>query len=63
MKLYGAIDLHSNNAVSGLIDDDDVVKLGKKSPCDLDVILKTFEPFKDEITGIAVESTLGAALL
>jgi transposase len=57
MKLYGAIDLHSNNAVSGLIDDDDVVKLGKKSPCDLDVILKTFEPFKDEITGIAVEST------
>jgi len=25
VKLYGAIDLHSNNAVSGLIDGDDVI--------------------------------------
>jgi len=57
MKLYGAIDLHSNNAVSGLIDGDDVIKLRKKSPCDLGEILNTFEPFKNDITGIAVEST------
>lgn len=54
MKLYGAIDLHSNNAVSGLIDGDDIVKLRKRSPCDLGEILNTFEPFKNDITGIAV---------
>ena len=57
MKLYGAIDLHSNNAVSGLIDTRDRVKMRKKSGCELDVILGAFEPFKKDIVGIAVEST------
>ena len=57
MKLYGAIDLHSNNAVSGLIDEQDTIKMRKKSPCELDVILNTFEPFKESVEGIAVEST------
>ncbi len=57
MKLYGAIDLHSNNAVSGLIDTEDRVKMRKKSHCELDLILGAFEPYKDDIEGIAVEST------
>jgi transposase len=57
MKLYGAIDLHSNNAVSGLIDEQDTIMMRKKSPCELDVILSTFEPFKESVEGIAVEST------
>lgn len=57
MELYGAIDLHSNNAVCGLIDTQDRVKMRKKSCCDLDVILSSFEPFQKDIAGIAVEST------
>ena len=57
MKLYGAIDLHSNNAVSGLIDMQDQVKMRKKTGCELDVILDAFAPFKKDIVGIAVEST------
>ena len=57
MKLYGAIDLHSNNAVCGLIDTQDQVKMRRKTPCELDVILDAFAPFKENVFGIAVEST------
>ncbi len=57
MKLYGAIDLHSNNAICGAIDSYDHVKLRKKLPCDLDTILDSFLPYKQDIVGIAVEST------
>ena len=57
MKLYGAIDLHSNNAVSGLIDSQDQVKMRKKTGCELDAILNAFKPFKQDVIGIAVEST------
>ncbi len=55
MKLYGAIDLHSNNAVCGLIDTQDKVKMRRKTRCELDVILGAFGPFKKDIVGIAVE--------
>ena len=57
MKLYGAIDLHSNNAVCGLIDMQDQVKMRRKTRCELDVVLGAFEAFKKDIVGIAVEST------
>ncbi len=57
MKLYGAIDLHSNNAVCGLIDTQDKVKMRRKTRCELDVILGAFSAFKEDIVGIAVEST------
>ena len=57
MKLYGAIDLHSNNAVCGLIDTQDQVKMRRKTPCELDVIVDAFAPFKEHVFGIAVEST------
>jgi len=57
MKLYGAIDLHSNNAICGAIDSHDRVKLRKKSPCEPEAILDAFAPFKQDILGIAVEST------
>jgi len=57
MKLYGAIDLHSNNAFCGVIDSHDKVKLRKKSPCELAAILDAFAPFKQDLVGIAVEST------
>ena len=57
MKLYGGIDLHSNNAVTTLIDTQDKTQLRKKLPCDLETILSALEPFKAEIEGVAVEST------
>lgn len=57
MTLYGAIDLHSNNAVLTLIDDLDKEVVRKKVPCDIDTVLKVFEGFKDDVAGIAVEST------
>ncbi len=57
MKLYGAIDLHSNNAVCGLLDEQDQVKMRRKTRCELDLVLGAFAPFNKEIVGIAVEST------
>jgi len=57
MKLYGGMDLHSTNVVTQLIDEGDKVLYRKKQSCDLDQILKGLEPFKDNIEGIAVEST------
>ncbi len=57
MKLYGGIDLHSNNAVTTLIDTQDKTQLRKKLPCDLEKILSALAPYKEEIEGLAVEST------
>jgi transposase len=57
MKLYGGMDLHSTNVVTQLIDEGDKVLYRKKQSCDLDQILTGLEPFKDNIEGIAVEST------
>jgi len=57
MKLYGGMDLHSTNVVTQLIDEGDKVLYRKKQSCDLDQILKGLEPFKDNMEGIAVEST------
>ena len=57
MKLYGGIDLHSNNAVTTLIDTQDKSQVQKKLPCDLGMILNALAPFKEHIEGIAVEST------
>ena len=57
MKLYGGMDLHSTNVVTQLIDEGDKVLYRKKQSCDLDQILKGLEPFKNNIEGIAVEST------
>ena len=57
MKLYGGMDLHSTNVVTQLIDEGDKVLYRKKQSCDLNQILKGLEPFKDNIEGIAVEST------
>jgi transposase len=51
------MDLHSTNVVTQLIDEGDKVLYRKKQCCDLDQILKGLEPFKDNIEGIAVEST------
>jgi transposase len=57
MKIMTGIDLHSNNAVCGLMDQSGRRVLHKKLPCDLSVILQVLEPYKARIAQVAVEST------
>ena len=57
MKLYGAIDLHSNNGVTVVSDEQDRVLYSKRLPNDLPTILRAFESHRDGLQGIAVEST------
>ncbi len=54
---YGAIDLHSNNSVLGVIDCNGQRLYMGKMANDLGVIKKTLEPFAAELEGIVVEST------
>ncbi|KAB2833938.1 MAG: IS110 family transposase [Candidatus Brocadia sp.] len=49
--------LPSDNSYIGVIDKKDSRIFGKKLPNDLEVILKTLEPFQKKIQGIVVEST------
>lgn len=57
MKLYGAIDLHSTNNVTVLIDEQDEVVYQKRLPNDLPLILGQLSPYASSIQGIVVEST------
>jgi transposase len=57
MKLYGAIDLHSNNNVTVLIDEKDKVVYQKRLSNDLPLILEQLSPYASSIEGIVVEST------
>ena len=57
MKLYSAADLHSNNHFLTIIDEEDKRIFEKRPPNDLAVTLRTLEPYRAELVGIAVEST------
>src|SRR2546430_22939 len=57
MKLYGAIDLHSNNNVTVLIDEQDQVVYQKRLPNDLSLIAQQLSGYQDALQGIVVEST------
>ena len=57
MKLYGGIDLHSNNCVVTLVDEEGQKVLNKKIDNDLSKMLALLEPYQRAITGIVVEST------
>ena len=57
MKLYAAIDLHSDNNVTVVIDEQDRVVYQKRLPNDLALILKEFSVYRTELQGIVVEST------
>jgi len=57
MKLYAAIDLHANNSVLVVIDEDDKIVHEQRYPNDLARILPQLEPYKERIQAIAVEST------
>ncbi len=57
MKLYGGIDLHSNNSVIHLVDEQGDSVLKKRVTNDLTAIVMLLTPFLDRITGLVVEST------
>jgi len=57
MELYAAFDLHSNNNHLGIIDSNDKRIYKKKLPNDPQTILAALERYKDDLTGIVVEST------
>ena len=55
---YCGMDLHSNNCVVIVSDEDDRLVLGKRVPNDLGQICGALEPHRDEMAGVVVESTL-----
>jgi transposase len=57
MKIMVGIDLHSNNALCGLMDESGRRLVHKKLPCELSAILQLLEPYKDRIATVAIEST------
>lgn len=58
MELYAGLDLHSRNTYTGIIDRESKRRIyEKRIKNDIGVILETFEPFRNELKGIAVEST------
>lgn len=57
MTLYGAIDLHSNNNVTVVIDEHDKVVYEKRLPNDLGLIAQQLSAYQDSLQGIVVEST------
>jgi transposase len=57
MKLYGGIDLHSNNSVVALIDEEERLVYRKRLPNDAAVVLAVLEPYREALEGLVVEST------
>ncbi len=57
MQTYAAIDLHSNNGVLTVIDENDRVLKQKKLANKLELFVSELEPFQATLQGVAVEST------
>ena len=57
MRLYGGIDLHSNNAFVVIVDSDGVVRYRRRLANDLEKILSALDRFRCDLSGIAIEST------
>jgi transposase len=57
MRLYAAIDLHSNNGVLVIIDELDKVVYEQRLPNDLQVVLAEMAPYRERVQAVAVEST------
>jgi len=57
MSHYCGIDLHSNNHVVVVIDDEDKRVFEKRLNNDLSLTLKALSPYKKSLQGVAVEST------
>jgi transposase len=57
MKIFVGIDLHSNNALCGLMEESGRRLAHQKLPCDLGTILRFLRPCQKRIATVAVEST------
>jgi len=57
MKLYAGIDLHSNNSVVCVIDEQDRVVAEKRLPNEIEGIVVLLAAFKRALVGVVVEST------
>jgi len=57
MELYSGLDLHSTNTYIGILDTDFKRIFKKRVPNNLNLILETLEPFRDQLKGLVVEST------
>jgi transposase len=54
---YSGIDLHANNSVVTVIDEEDRVVAEKRLPDELSKIIGFLMPWRDELAGVVVEST------
>jgi transposase len=57
MNKYRGIDLHANNCVVVVSDEEDRVCCEKRVPNELSKIVSLLEPFRGELVSVAVEST------
>jgi transposase len=57
MSLYGGIDLHANNSVIVLINEQDEVIYQKRLPNNLPTILEQLAPYHMAMQGVVIEST------
>ncbi len=57
MSLYAAIDLHSTNNVLAIIDQSDQLIRSKRLPNELPQVLQELAPYREQLAGVAVEST------
>jgi transposase len=56
-QLYGGIDLHANNSVVVVLDEEDHVVFHKRLANELETILPQLAPFRAHLQGLVVEST------
>jgi len=54
---YCGIDLHSNNSVVVVSDEEDRIALQKRLPNDLGQIRAALEPHREKLAGVVIEST------
>lgn len=57
MRLYAGIDLHSNNSVVVVQDEEDNVVGQRRLANDLRTVSAWLEPYRDDLAGVVVEST------
>ena len=56
-KLIAGLDLHGNNVIIGVINQDGKRVMHRKLECDLKAVTELFEPLKPQLQSMAVEST------
>lgn len=57
MNKYSGIDLHANNCVVAVIDEEDRVCCQRRVANDIEAIVALLAPFRDSLVGVVVEST------